>query len=262
MPHDALIDYLPLWGLFAATVVAVLLSLEGGFRLGRWRHQRSEQEKDVSVSAMVGATLGLLAFLLAFTFGMVASRFEVRRQVLLDEVNAIGTAYLRAALLPEPHRTEIRNLLRHYADVRLEGVRSGKVEEAIQRSEELHGRLWSQAAAVGEKNPGSIVAGLFIQSLNEVIDLHTKRVTAGLRSRLPDMIWLVLYAITVLGMGAMGYQAGLSGGSRSLAGSALALAFSAVILLIADLDRPREGLLKVSQQPMVDLQESMRERSP
>jgi hypothetical protein len=101
MQHHGLIDIFPLWGLFAATVVAVLLSLEGGFRLGRWRHQRSEQEKEVSVSAMVGATLGLLAFLLAFTFGMVASRFEVRRQVLLDEVNAIGTAYLRAALLPD-----------------------------------------------------------------------------------------------------------------------------------------------------------------
>jgi hypothetical protein len=144
----------------------------------------------------------------------------------------------------------------------LEGVRSGNVEESIQRSEELHGRLWSQAAAVGEKNQGSIVAGLFIQSLNEVIDLHMKRVTAGLRSRLPDMIWLVLYAITVLGMGAMGYQAGLTGTSRPLAAPVLALAFSAVILLIADLDRPREGLLKVSQQPMVDLQNSMRERSP
>jgi len=87
---------------------------------------------------------------------------------------------------------------------------------------------------VGEKNPNSIIVGLFIQSLNEVIDLHTKRVVAGLQSRIPTVIWLVLYAITVLAMAEMGYQTGLAGKRRPLSIPAVALAFSAVMVLIAD----------------------------
>ena len=166
---------------------------------------------------MVGASLGLLALLLAFTFGLAASRFETRRQVFLDEVNAIGTAYLRAALLAETDRTDARRLLREYVDVRLEGVRSGKVKEAIRRSEELQASLWAKAVALGQKSPTSIVIGLFIQSINEVIDLHTKRVAAGLRSRIPNIIWLVLYTITVLAMAEVGYHSGLAGKRRPLA---------------------------------------------
>src|SRR5262245_50764070 len=98
------------------------------------------RESDVPVGGMVGAELGLLAFLLAFTFGIAASRFDTRRDVLLDEAKAIGTAYLRAAMLPEPHRTEVRRLLRAYADERIAAARGASVEEAIRRSEDLHAR--------------------------------------------------------------------------------------------------------------------------
>lgn len=257
MPVAGSLDYLPLWGLFAAPIAIVLLAIEGGYRLGRYRRQRSEQEKEAPVGAIVAATLGLLGFLLAFTFGLAASRFEARRQVLLDEVNAIGTAYLRAGLLAEVPRTEIRKLLREYVDARLEGVQPGKVEQAIRRSEELHGRLWAQAVAVGEKDPGSIMAGLFIRSLNEMIDLHSKRLLVGLHSRIPGIIWAALYLVTILTMAAFGYHAGLMRTSRSLAVLALAITFSAVMMLIADLDRPQEGLLQVSQRAMVDLRNTM-----
>lgn len=262
MPIHEFLDYLPLWGLFVVTVLVILVAMEAGYRLGRYRRQRTNQEKESPVGAMVGAVLALLAFLLTFTFGMAASRFEARRQVLLDEANAIGTAYLRAALLPEPQRAESRKLLREYVDVRLEAVQPGKTAAALRKSEELHVRLWSQAVAVAEKDPKSIVAGLFIQALNEVIDLHAKRVQVGIRNRIPSTIWAALYAIAVLAMVAMGYHAGLTGTSRSLAVVALALAFAVVLLLNADLDRPQEGLLKVSQQAMIDLQDSMSASPP
>ena len=195
--------------------------------------------------------------MLAFTFGMAASRFEVRRELVIDEANAIGTTYLRAGLLPEPYRGEVRRLLREYVSVRLEAIRPGKLSESISRSEELQSQLWSQAAAVGEKNPASIVVGLFIGSLNEVIDLHAKRLALGVRNRIPSPIWAALYFMAVLGTAAMGYHAGLAGSGRSLAIVALVLAFSAVMTLIADLDRPQAGLLRVSQQTMLDLQRTM-----
>jgi hypothetical protein len=123
----------------------------------------------------------------------------------------------------------------------LEAVRSGQIEQGRRRSEELHGLLWGQAVAAGEKNPDSIVVGLFIQSLNEVIDLHAKRVSVGLRSRVPGVIWAALYTVAVLALATMGYYDGLAKSSRSLAILAVALAFPAVLCLIADLDRPQEG---------------------
>ncbi len=261
MIQNGLPDYLPLWGLFMASVVVMLLSLEASYRLGGYRRQHSQQEKEAPVGAMTGTTLGLLAFLLAFTFGLAASRHDGRRQVILDEANAIGTAHLRAGLLPEPHRTEIRNFLHEYVDVRLEGVQAGKLEPAIRRSEELHGVLWAQAVAVGEKSPGPI-AGLFIQSLNEVIDLHSKRVMLGLRSRIPGSIWAALSLVTILAMSAVGYHTGLTGTIRSPAVLALILTYSTVLLLIADLDRPGEGLLKVSQQTMIDLRHTLSAPKP
>jgi hypothetical protein len=164
-------------------------------------------------------------------------------------------------MLPE-RRDAIRTLLRDYVDVRLEAVRSGHVMEGIRRSEHLHDQLWAQAVAIGEHNPTSIVVGLFVQSLNEVIDLHAKRVTAGLRNRIPGAIWVALFAVAVLSLAAMGYHAGLSCTSRSLAELAVAVTFSVVIGLIADLDRPQEGGLKVSQQALMDLRQSMQGPRP
>ena len=253
--HEPL-DYIPLWALFGTTVVLILLAVEAGFRVGRWRQRRAEHERETPVGAIVAAILGLLAFLVAFTFGMAASRFEIRRELVLDEANAIGTTSLRAALLPEPHRTEIRTLLRDYVDLRLEAVQPGMSVPARERSEELQSRLWAQAVVVAEKQPTPIT-GLFIQSLNEVIDLHAKRVTMGLRNRIPLTIWVALYSTAILAMAGVGYYSGLSSTTRSLATLALAIAFSGILCLIADLDRPQEGLLKVSQQAMVDLRKSL-----
>jgi hypothetical protein len=257
-----LLDVVPLWGLFLAAGVLAILAVEGGYRLGRWRHARTAEEKDAPVGAMVGAILGLLAFMLAFTFGLAASRFEARRQVVLEEANAIGTTYLRARLLPAPQGDEAAKLLREYVDVRVRAVRESNVTEAIARSEKLHEQLWSQATAAAEKNPGSIMTGLFVQSLNEVIDLHAKRVLVGTRSRIPISIWGGLFGLAVVGMASVGYQAGLSATRRSPAMLLLVLAFAGVLFLIVDLDRGQEGFLRVSQAAMTDLQRTMQPTQP
>jgi ABC-type multidrug transport system fused ATPase/permease subunit len=254
MPASGPIDILPLWALFICILLVVLLSVEFGYRLGKYR--RSQQEKEAPVGTMVGATLGLLAFILAFTFGLAAARFDARRQVLLDEANAIGTTYLRAGMLPG-RGEQIRGLLRDYVTARLEGVQPGKLAEGIRRSEDIQQKVWKEAETVAEKNPNSIVVGLFVQSLNEMIDLHAKRVQAGVRSRIPSPIWLGLFAVAVLSLAGMGYFEGLAGTRRSLAVIAVAIAFSVVIELIADLDRPQEGVLRISQQALLDVQRSM-----
>jgi hypothetical protein len=114
------------------------------------------------------------------------------------------------------------------------------------------------AVSTARENPNSIVVGLFVQSLNEMIDLHAKRLAASARNRIPGPIWAALYGISFFSFAAMGYHSGLTGTTRSLVIIAVAITFSAVIGLIADLDRPQEGILKVSQQALIDLRNSMK----
>lgn len=255
MDKTGLLDPFPLWTILPITVGLALMSVELGYRFARSRQQQAQEEK-AQLGSMVGSTLGLLAFMLAFTFGLAGSRFEARRQIVLSEANAIGTTYLRTAIIPEPMRTEAKNLLREYVDVRLEGVQQpGKLQQSITKSEELHNRLWSQAVAASEKER-SPMTSLFVQSLNQVIDLHASRMMAGLQSRVPAVIWIVLYLLGFLAMVLLGYQAGLNS-KRSLAVVALIFGFSLVLVLIADLDRPGQGMLQVSQQAMIDLRRSM-----
>src|SRR5262252_6331730 len=118
MENSGPIDVLPLWALFIVIMLIVLLSVEFGYRLGKYRRSHHEMEKEAPLGTMVGAELALLAFILAFTFGLAAARFDTRRQVLLDEANAIGTTYLRAGMLPD-QRDAIRALLRDYVRTRL-----------------------------------------------------------------------------------------------------------------------------------------------
>jgi hypothetical protein len=250
------LDRVPLWVLFVVVATVSWAAVEGGYRLGRWRHARSDEEKDAPVGAIVAAILGLLAFLLAFTFGLAATRFDERRQAVLEEANAIGTAYLRTRLLPEPQRGESARLLREYVDVRLRGTEPGRLAEAVARSGELHALLWAEAVTAAERQPGPIT-GLYIQSLNETIDLHARRVQVGLRNRVPVSIWAGLLSIALLAMASVGYHSGLSATRRSPAMVGLVLAFAGVLFLIADLDRGHEGLLTVSQQAMIDVRQSM-----
>jgi len=139
----------------------------------------------------------------------------------------------------------------------LEGARSGNIEREIARPEALHGRLWSEAAALREKTPGPGFAGDFIQPLSEIIAQHTRRMVVGLEFHIPNILWIVLYAIMSLAAASIGYHTGLTGRGRPLVVLAFILSFSAVMFLIEDLDRPLQGFLKSNQQAFVDLQRTM-----
>src|SRR5215467_12752147 len=252
-----LFDYLPFWAIFLITVAVAWLSFEGGFRIGRRRSMRRDHEEEVVVRSEVAAMLGLVTFILAFMFWIAVSHFDSVRQARLNEANAIRTVYLRADLLPEPHRTEIRNLLREYVDVRLEAAPSEKIEQVIARSEEIQSRLWSHAVAAREKTSNPIFDGYLTQSLNDVIAMHAKRVAVYKEFSIPTMVWVALYAITALAMASVGWYAGLTWVSRPPVVPAFVLIFSAVMVLIADLDHPRSGAFKASQRALVDLRNMM-----
>jgi hypothetical protein len=254
---NAPLDALPLWALVAAVIAGTLLSDECGGRLGRRRGRGAGTDSVEAVGTIVAAELGLLAFLLAFSFGIVASRFDARRHMVLDEANAIGTTFLRAEMLPPAERSSVRHLLRRYAAVRLAATTGAPIDQVLQQSEQIHDQLWRAAVAAAAADARALPTGLFIESLNEVIDLHTARVMAALRNRMPLAVWVVLMAVGLLAFFTLGYQAGLTTTGRSPATLVLALTFGAVLWLVADLDRPGEGFLRVSQEPMVEVQRTM-----
>jgi len=256
------LDALPIWAVFAAAIIAVMLALEAGYRLGRAMHRRSEEEKESPVSAIANAILGLAAFMMAFTFGIVWDRHDAKRTLVREEAIAIRTAWLRSDFLPETDRGEAATLLRKYVDVRVKFVQAGSLEtervaSVLAETQQLQARLWNMAVANARKDMNSDVGALYVDSLNEVIGIHESRVAIGMQVRIPREIWLVLSCITVLGMASVGYQTGIAGSKRSAAKFILAVAFALVFVLITALDRPESGIVKVTQQPLIDLREAM-----
>jgi hypothetical protein len=252
----------PLWGVFLLTLALFVGLVELGAPLARFALRRSgEKEPDGALGALVGALLGLLAFMLAFTFGLAANRFDARRQLVLEEANAIGTTYLRADLMPQPQRNEVRRLLRDYVDIRLSRMQVD-VQEVLRKSDAAHDALWAQTKSIAAADMDSELRALFVESLNETIDLHQSRVTVGLQYRVPSIVWIVMYLLASLSMLAVGYQTGMSGVRRLRGTPIVATAFALVITMIADIDRPADGLIWVSQQPLADVQQMMLRNSP
>lgn len=186
MQHQGLLASIPIWGGFMATLLFILLSVECGYQWAR-KKRRAEVEKEAPVGVMVGAVLGLLAFILAFTFGMAAERYHDRQLALLDEANAIRSTYLQAGMIPEPYRTAVRKVLRDYVKERLQWAGVEKSQLHGDSWSDLLDQLWAQAATVGAQNPGGV--DVFLGSVSKMIDLRTARVMLRERSHIHGAFW-------------------------------------------------------------------------
>ena len=237
--------------IFLVSAAAILACSEIGRRLG----VRSSGRGGKSISTLESAILALLALMVGFTFAMALSRFDGRREAVLNEANAIGTAALRARLLPPPHRAETLKLLKEYVKIRIDiterPLSLETMNAAIARSNEIHEALWQQVKAVATKDTEMVPTGLFIQALNEMIDDHEKRLTAG-RNRVPNVVLLALYGLAAVASGFTGYASGIEARRSRLPVYITGIVLCAVILLIQDLDRPGAGFITISQQPMID----------
>ncbi|MDS4043106.1 MAG: hypothetical protein RKP20_18270 [Candidatus Competibacter sp.] len=257
MRFQQLIDSLPIVGFFIAFVIVALITAEVGYRLGYWWQKRTSDEKEGPTAMIVGSLLALMAFLLAITMGIASDRFNTRREVVLAEANSVGTTYLRAGYLPKPTSSEIKHLIREYVPLRILTDDLADVRVRIARSVEIQDKLWSITEELARTTPDSVVLALFISSLNEMIDLHQKRVIAGLYARVPETILILLLLCSTLTLAMVGYNAGLTLRRSPLTAVVLVIVLGAVITLVIDLDRPREGFLKVSQQPLIYLQQQI-----
>lgn len=254
---------LHLGGLYMLSILLVIAALGLGFLLGRRARRLGKAPRDTSVGSAVAATLGLLAFMLAFTFNMTAERFAQRKALLLEEVNAVATTYLRADFLNKSGETKARALLAEYAQTRDFNPLTIELQDylrRIARSEQIHDELWAVVAAHVDSGFDIEQLKAFYEPLNEIIDYHTRRVQVGGRYQIPPPIWVALYTITGLSMFGIGFQLGVARGGSPQVAIALALSFSLVILLIADLDRSGEGFLTVDNSAMAELSANLQQR--
>jgi len=240
--------------------ICMLLAMEIGFRSGR-RKQARATEAITQANAVLAAMLGLLALLLAFTFSAALQRYEDRSQTVVAEANAIGTTYLRARLLPREMQDEVQALLRQYLDVRIQEGRVDAADPALHESLLNQGRLmeaqlWNHAVRAAELDKSVVTSGLFIQSLNELIDTSGTR-NAALNRHVPEIVLFLMFATIVLTTATLGYASGIAGHRVTLAAFVLVMLIALVVYLIIDLDRPRRGAIQVSHESVLSLQQTI-----
>ena len=260
-------DLIPIWVLLIGTVLLMTLFIEFGFRLGKKAQSSAKKAQTSQVRAIMGAGLGLLAFMLAFTFSTAQSHFEARVQNLAEEARIARNAFMQADMTAEPERSQIKELLKDYIELRSVGKLGDdkdiekNLDESLRISEQIQRDLWVlavQARGYGSKKKAdSEKNSMLMASVIALTDIHYTRLHAAVMNRIPLTIWMTLYLMAVLSMIIMGYQAGLTDKRSPVATITLALAFSAVIILITDLDRPVMSFFEINNQLLIDLNDYM-----
>ena len=249
-----LLDPIPVLGVFVLFAVITLVFYEIGFRIGRWWQDRLPGEQEGPTDMLVGSLLALMAFLLAITMGMASDRFDARRGLVLEEANAIQAVYLQAGYLPPAQTDQMRELVREYATLRIASSDQARVMENASISESLHRDMWSIQEEVVQTGYNPDIMSSFGDTLTDLITIHERRIVAGMYSRVPQTVLILLLAGSALSLAMVGYSAGLAGKRSVLSAVVMVVALGAVLVLVIDLDRPQDGFLTVSQQPLIDVQ--------
>jgi hypothetical protein len=245
---------IPIWVNGILFLVVMLLAFEVGYRIGVRRPRGLKDEEsagsDVAITAMF-ATLGLI---LAFTYAFTVSRHQNRKRVVVDEANAIGTAFLRADLVPNPESAELKRALVEYARTRVVtpeiASSRAKLNEAIHRSLEAQAKLWPITKRIVKSRPPDPIGASLVAAINEVLDMNTARIATSF-DRVPQGILLMLLFTSAASLGIAGYSSASSGRFRRWRTTALALILASVIFIIIDSDYPQQGFIRVPQQPLL-----------
>lgn len=241
-----------------ALVSGLLLLVEAGYRLGRRAVREREALSGGQLGAIQGAILGLLGLLLGFAFAGAASRFIERQDLITQEANAIGTAYLRADLLDEANATRLRESLAAYVRHRIEysqSIRSGISPEAAAQIAALHAQIWEAArnGVMGKPEAMRVV----LDPVNSVIDFHATRIAAG-KKHLPVLVLGLLVSCSLLAMAVIGYGCGIAGRRSMPMTSSLVFLVAAALWTTIDFDHPRSGIVRLSDAPLKQLNLSLR----
>lgn len=247
----------------AGLFVGMLVLLNAGRRLGTRRLAVDAEGARTGVGAIEGSVFGLMGLLISFTFYGAAARFDSRRQLVVEEANAIGTAYLRLDLLPSQAQPALREKFRQYVDSRLEVyIKVPDIDAALAelaRSNIIQGEIWNEAVAACQAKSDTATTNLLITALNQMIDITTTRTMAA-RIHPPPIIFALLGALSLATSLLAGY--GMAGGKTRnwLHELGFAAILAVTVYVILDIEYPRQGLIRVDDfdQVLRDVRQSMK----
>jgi uncharacterized protein YneF (UPF0154 family) len=242
------VDTIPAWLIALMLLVGIFLFYSIGRQLGEYQRRHNPEAKSDGIGPLEGALLGLLALLLSFTFGMSASRYDVRRSLAVKEANALGTAILRADVYPDSIRRVFRKDLQQYLEVRIAYYEARhnpvKIKKTLEEGAVISTRIWNTATAYARQSATTMPHSMMIPALNEVIDIVTSREAARMSS-VPALIIFLLMILCLMGSCIIGYS------RKEKKNDWIVLTIYSImtvitIFTILDLDRPRRGLIKTS----------------
>lgn len=242
--------------------VLMVITLEVTYRVGVRRRRPRDDALTAHINAVQAALLGILALMLGFSFSLSLGRHDSRSEAVVDEANAIGTAYLRTQLLVPPIRDAAQKLFQDYVDLRVrEGeLRTTERAERLRLNAEAKGvqtALWDLAVESTRQDPREVTSGRFLESTNTMIDAFGKR-NAAIERHVPEVVLLLLFGTFLMACASIGYASGISGHRPAVVTYVMIALIVVLVFLIVDVDRPRRGLITVSQKSMTDLQADIR----
>ena len=230
-----------------AMLAALVISIEIGYRAGVRATDASDSLRSL-MSGTAAAMLGILGVLLGFTLSMAIARWDARRDIVVDESNAIGTLWLRAGLLDEPLRNDLRRALQKYTDTRIRLGGSRDNLDALRAAQSdgvaLHEKIWSIVERADQPGTSPAILSTLINAANELIDLHELRV-ASIQNYLPAFLILLLPAVSAVAVAALAWSFGATTQRGRTPILLLTLLLCTVILLIMDVNRPQRGRIRV-----------------
>jgi len=228
----------------AGLFVAMLVCMEAGFRLAR---RRVAPDDGKETGLVEGAIFALLGLLVAFTFSGAAERIDQRRALIVDEANAVGTAYLRLSLLPLPVRNSLQASFRRYLDGRLAAYRAlPDIEAAMQHIravEPIQREIWTTAVDATRDDPTARL--LLLPAINDMFDIAAKR-TAAARMHPSPIVFGLLFGLALLSSLIAGRAMSGHGARPLLHAVVYSIAMTAAVYVIVDMEFPRFGLIRVN----------------
>ena len=243
-----------------ALFVGMILVLTLGRRVGVRQRERMMEGGAAGIGAVEAAIFALLGLMIAFTFQGAASRLDMRRMLIVEEANNIGTAWLRIDVLPAAAQPGMRDLFRQYLDSRLETYRKipdmAAVKKELDHSAQLQGEIWK--VAVASLNSGAPIAVNLMPALNQMFDIVTTRTMSAQMH--PPLVLFVMLAFLAF---AAAFLAGHGMSGSKVYSWVHAIGFAATlaitVFVIVDMEYPRIGLIRVDSmdQVLIDLRLGM-----